>query len=379
MGKLRLRETYLEKDLVLADAGTLVTDINVVDPIMDLFIKFYATNGATYNRRNYIFDVVSNIEVVDGSDVLFGLKPKECLAMNAYHYKESLHWGINEIADKEQHCTFKIPWGLGRYDPTIAFDPTQFKNPQLRITWNLAALQAVGAEGFLSGSGRVDVIATIAERYPTRPAGFLMHKHIHEWVTPSAASRRIEMPVDYTHRTVFLRVDEDAIATAPNPCRDPWNVIDEALYNVDEKKYIPFEWDTDDWMYWLKEFYGMWHQGMDFNWSQGTGLCRHVFLPANQALACTPKESTTDPEFWSQLTGNYVYFKRATALAAEKKHVKADGTMPFSTWAYPFGDPEDMEEWLEVRDIGHIRFEIHHATNSEKHIGQIFLTQYRPY
>lgn len=355
------------------------TDINVVDPIMDIFIKFAAQNGGTYNRKNYIFDTVDVIELVDGSDVLFSLKPKECLALDAYHYKESLHWGINELKDEWQECTFKIPFGIGRYDPTLAFDATRFKNPQLRITWNLAAVRAMGADAFLDQKPVLDIIATIAERYPVRPVGFLMHKHIHEYTTPTAAGLRIEMPVDYTHRTVFLRVDEDPLATATEPTWDPWQVITEARYNVDERKYVPFDWYTDDWMYWLKEFYGMWHQGMDFDWSMGTGLCRHVFLPANQALAAIPKDSGADAESWSQLTGNYVYIKRKTEAAAEKKHVKIDGTMPFSTWAYPFGDPEDAEEWLEVRDIGNIRLELTHPTNAKDHIAQIFLTQYRPY
>lgn len=355
------------------------TDINVVDPIMDIFIKFAAQNGGTHNRRNYIFDVVDLIQIVDGSDVLFSLKPKECLAMNAYHYKESLHWGINELADAWQECVFKIPFGLGRYDPTIAFDATRFANPQIRITWNLAAVRAMGDEGFLDQKPVLDIIASIAERYPARPVGFLMHKHIHEYVTPTAAGLRVEMPVDYPHRTVFLRVDEDPLETATYPHWDPWQVITDARYNVDERKYVPFDWCTDDWMYWLKEFYGMWHQGEDFNWSGGIGLHRHVYLPANQALAAIPKETGTDPEYWSQLTGNYVHLKRATPKAEELKHVKIDGTMPFSTWAYPFGDPEDMEEWLQVSDIGNIRFELTHATGAKDHISQVFLTQYRKY
>lgn len=368
MGKLRLRETYIRDNEHLPNSGSRSYPINIVDPIPDLYFKFTARNSTIDNVRNYLFDVVNEIEVIDGSDVLFSLNPREILAMNAYHYKESLHWGITEMANAYQKCVFKIPFGLGRYDPSLGFDPSKFKNPQIRFSWDLENERAVGTHAFVDDSLYVDIIATVAERYPARPAGFLMHKHIHEWETAATGVHRVEMPVDYPHRTVFMGVKENTSC--------PWSILSKAKYNVDQEKYVPFNWWTDDWSFWLKEFYGMWHQGMDFWLSGATGLYRHLFLEDNKAFATLPKNKGADI-WWSQGTGCKIYWSSDTAFAYQGIHVKHDGTLPFSTWAYPFGDPGDLEEWLQVRDIGKIYFEITQAVADQT--ARVALTQYRNY
>ena len=372
MGKLRLRETYIRDGEALPNSGSRSYPLNIVDPIPDLYFKFTATNGHYGNIRNYMFDVVEEIEVIDGSDVLFSMKPREILALDAYHYKESLHWGIDEIADHDQECVFKIPFGLGRYDPTIGLDPTKFKNPQVRFSWDLENVTAVGNTGFVDDSLLVDIVATVAEKYPVRPSGFLMHKHITEWETMLTGVHRVEMPVDYPHRTVFMSVKEKI--TENKTC--PWSILTDAKYNVDQEKYVPFNWHTDDWSLWLKEFYGMWHQGMEFVMSGGTGAWRNLFLEDNKALALTSKGQDKFP-WWSQGTGCQVYISGGAAITTFNVHVKMDGSLPFSTWAYPFGDPKDMEEWLQVLDIGKIYFEITQARADE--LARVALTQYRTY
>lgn len=382
MGKLRLREDYILDGYSLPDAGSHTEPINIVDPIMDLYFKFACTNGSVSNVRNYIFDILNEIEVIDGSDVLFSLKPREHLAMNAYHYKESMHWGITEVKDKVQECVFKIPFGLDRYDPTIAFDPTKFKNPQIRFSWDLSNRRAKSTtDAFVTDTLAVDIVATIAERFPVRPSGFLMHKHIHEWTTVGGSNvHRVEMPVDYPHRTVFLGLRDWYTDHTMDEC--PWAVLTDAKYNVDQNKYIPFDWHTDDWAYWLKEFYGLWHQGMNFlPWVTNVqaNQWRHLFLPVNRAMGVTSKTTTIVP-WWSQGTGCKIWFSGGSAVT-DMIHVKVDGSLPFNTWAYPFGDPGDMEEWLQVRDIGKIYFEITEGAlaghKDEK--ARVCLTQYRPY
>ena len=382
MGKLRLREDYILDGHALPDAGSHPEPINIVDPIMDLYFKFACTNGSESNIRNYIFDILNEIEVIDGSDVLFSLKPREILAMNAYHYKESMHWGINELPNAVQECVFKIPFGLDRYDPTIAFDPTKFKNPQIRFSWDLSNRRAKSpTTAFVTDTLAVDIVATIAEKFPVRPAGFLMHKHIQEWTTVGGGNvHRVEMPVDYAHRTVFLGLRDWYVDHTMAKC--PWVLLPDAKYNVDQNKYIPFDWHTDDWMLWLKEFYGLWHQGMKFIPSglpDANTTWRHLFLPANKSMAFLSKTAAI-VWWWSQVTGCKIYISGATGTT-DQVQVKIDGALPFNTWAYPFGDPGDMEEWLQVGDIGKIYFEITEGALAEDkdERARVCLTQYRPY
>ena len=375
---VRLRETYIEDGYNLPDAGTRITDINIVDPIQDLCVIFEGTNGGTSNIENYIFDIVDQIEVIDGSDVLFSLKPKEILALNAYHYKESLGWGIDERADEIQRCTFKIPFGLGRFDPNIALDPTQHMNPQLRVTWDIANIRAAGATGFLANNLFLTVIATIAEKATVRPTSFLQTKHTYEWETAAAGEEVIEMPVDYPHRTVFMRVNElqDSDGKYKEGSAYPNTVLTDGKYSVDQDKYIPFDFHTDDWREWLKEWYGFWHQGEYFTFATPTNMCRHNFLPGNQAIAFLGINTAGD-EIWSAGTGCMKCMSAGTAVASLTIHQKADGTLPFSTWAYPFGDPLQREEWLQISDIKNIKFRIEQAVAG--YLGQVFLTQERSY
>jgi len=128
---VRMRQPYLRHAYALPDAGSHIEDINILDPIMDFYIRMYATNGGTSNISNSIIDVLNSIEVIDGSDILWSLDSEEILANQYYHYKESTDMGIDERDDEVQATVFKIPFGLGRMHPDIAFDPTRFANPQL--------------------------------------------------------------------------------------------------------------------------------------------------------------------------------------------------------------------------------------------------------
>ena len=369
MPKLELREDYLLDGYSLANAGSYTHKIKFVDPCMDLYIKLEAQNGAQGNYSNFLFDVVEYIEIVDGSDVLFHLDPEQLLALDLYHYKESLHIGLDERPNEIQTCVLKIPFSRERYDPLISFDPTRFKNPVFKIKWNLAAVNAIGLTGFVDGSLYLDLIATIAEKYPARPEGFFMHKHKYDWETAGAGDEPIELPTDHPYRTLFMRVKESDYL--------PWNVITEAKLDVDEGKWIPFEWHTDDWMLWLKEWYGMWHWPAYWWLSTGTGgLVKEPFLAANLAMALLGKDAFQDP-WWSNLTGCNVGISTSTAVTSGKLHAKLDGTLPFNTWAWPHGDPEDPEEWLPAPDHKHIF--LYATQDIAEQTGQVFLTQYRKY
>jgi len=202
---VRMRQPYLRHAYALPDAGSHIEDINILDPIMDFYIKMYATNGATSNLDNSIIDVLNSIEVIDGSDVLWALDSEEILANQFYHYKESTDLGLDERVDRVQATTFKVPFGLGRMHPDIALDPTRFANPQLVLDWDLENIRAVGADAFVTDTLHVDIMADVIDEAPKRPDGYLMTKQIKEYVATGLAEERTELPVDYSYRTLYVR------------------------------------------------------------------------------------------------------------------------------------------------------------------------------
>jgi len=364
---VRLRQPYLRHALALPNAGSHIEDINIKDPIMDFYIRMYATNGATSNVENSIIDVLNSIEIIDGSDVLWALDSEEILANQYYHYKESTDMGIDERPGVEQATVFKIPLGIGRFHPEVAFDPTRFANPQLVLDWDLANIRAVGADAFVDASLHVDIMADVIDEAPARPTGYLMTKQITEYVATASADARVELPVDYAYRTLYVRSYLD------NHC--PCSSLEKVEHSVNEQKYRPFDIYTDDWEEWLKEWYGYWHQGYWYFLAITATEQRNPYLRANLAVSLEAMTAATDIQLDS-LANCQINMTGANA-AAEHIHASVSGALPFGTWAWPYGDPESPEEWLQFAYTDKSRLVLTSFALTPR--VQVFLTQHRMY
>jgi len=363
---VRMRQPYLRRDYRLADAGTHTEEINIKDPIMDFMIKLEATNGGTSNVENSIIDVLSSISLVDGSDVLWALDSEEILANSFYHYKESQHLGIDETLSVTQGTVFKIPLGIGRMHPEIAFDPTRFANPQIVIEWNLAAIRAVGADAFLTNTLDLTIMADVIDKAPMRPTGYLMTKELSEWET-TVGEQRIELPSDYTYRTLYVRAFEDE--------KDPETIFSKAEHSINEQKYRPFDIYTDDWTDWLKEWYGYWHMNAIYASAINATENRNPYLRGNIGASIMPDAGFTLLTLDS-LANALLNWTGANAALGEL-HASVAGNIPFGTWAWPYGDPDDPEEWLKMAYEDKSRLIVTGAIADCRL--QAFLTQHRMY
>ena len=365
---VRMRQPYLRHAFALPDAGTHNEDINLLDPIMDFYIRMYATNGATSNVSNSIIDVLNSIQIIDGSDILWALDSEEILANQFYHYKESTDMGIDERLDQVVGTVFKIPLGIGRMHPEIAFDPTRFANPRIVLDWDLANIRAAGADAFVTDTLHVDIMADVIDMAPKRPDGYLMTKQIKEYVATAAAEERTELPVDYAYRTLYVR------SFLANKC--PVASLEKVEHTINEDKYRPFDIYTDDWLEWLKEWYGMWHQGMWYWIDASIAGTRNPYLRGNLAASLEASVAATDIILTS-LANCEINYTNAL-IAATAIHASVAGALPFGTFAWPYGDPEDPEEWLQFASTDKSRLKV---TSEAAHTPrvQVFLTQHRKY
>ena len=94
---MKYREIYLEKDKTLADSGSQTIEVSVVDPISELFVKLYATNGATSNKGSPIARCISKIEVFDGADKLFSMDGRLAHALAYYRSSRIPATTLNSI------------------------------------------------------------------------------------------------------------------------------------------------------------------------------------------------------------------------------------------------------------------------------------------
>ena len=364
---VRMRQPYLRRDYRLANAGTHIEEINIKDPIMDFLVKLEATNGGTSNIENSIIDVLESISIVDGSDVLWALDSEEILANQFYHYKESQHLGIDETLSVVQGTVFKIPLGIGRMHPEVAFDPTKFANPQMVIEWDLdGARGALGADAFLTDTLDLTIMADVIDEAPARPTGYLMTKQITEFLT-TVGEHRVEMPVDYPYRTVYIRSFIDA--------KDPETYLEKAEHSINERKYRPFDIYMDDWTDWLKEWYGRWHMSAEYQSAMNATEDRNPYLRGNIGASIMPDAGFTLLTLDSLANALLNWTGANAALAGI--HASVSGTLPFGTWAWPYGDPETPEEWLKLTRDDKSRLLVTGAIADAT--AQVFLTQYRTY
>jgi len=372
---IKLRQPYLRHGLALPNAGTHIEPINIEDPIVDFYIRMYAQNGATHNLRNPIKCVLDQIDIVDGSDVLFSLNSYEILAMSFYHYKESLEMGHDERPDMWQYTDFNIPLGIERVDPVVAFDPTRFSNPQLVLHWNLANVNPIGATGYVDDSLRVDIMADVIDKAPVRPSGYLMTKEVLQWISEDGAQKRIDLPTDYAYRTMFLRANMHC-STPYYDAELTTGVIGKVRHDCDEQKYIPFEIYADDWHVWDKKWYGYWHQGYWFFVSGASTTWRDINFRGNLAVAGALDASGTDTTVVKPSACQEVTIITPTGSDAAV-HVKADGTLPTGTFAWPYGDADEPEEWFQVMEHKNSRLTVDQEDDDCP--VEVFLTQYRTY
>jgi hypothetical protein len=232
---MRIRDTYLEKSLGLDDSGTKTFNIDVTDPITQLFLRFGATNGATYNKASPIARCISKIEVVDGSDVLWSLNGRMAAGLwgglNGRHPGEYL---TESGSDTPVEC-FPLNFGRHLYDPIYALNPRAFANPQLKITWNLATVNSVSATGFSTGTLDVSIIARCMEDAPD-PSGLLMTKEVYDFTSLASGDTRVDMPSDYPWRLLMLMIYENEVDLRAN--------ITNVKLSCNGDKFIPFNEDS---------------------------------------------------------------------------------------------------------------------------------------
>lgn len=201
---MKYRDNEIYHDLGLDDTGTKIIDLNFNDPLSAISFLFYGLNGGTSNKKNSMHDIVTKIELVDGSDVLGSLSLKELQALHAYQtgiFPYSLH-DENADADSKDHAT--LFFGRWMWDREYFMPLPKFANPQLKITTDEDVIRAMGADGFLSGSLDVSIVAHVMEDEALTSKGFFMNKEIYSFTSGTSGNEYIELPRDYPYAAFMI-------------------------------------------------------------------------------------------------------------------------------------------------------------------------------
>lgn len=346
---MRYRHAYIEDNKVLANSGTEVIDIRVTEPITELMVRIYALNYNSGNVQSPIARCISKIEIVDGSDVLFSLRGQQAIALYYFDAGRMPSRNINEHWNNAQVDHFPIRFGRFLGDPVLAFDPTKFTNPQLKITWDLETVNTVDSDGFQSGSGRLTVIANIMEEAGAAPTGFLMNKEHYSFTTADSGDENIDLPTDYPYRKLLVRsyIAGNEMAA----------VITDLKLTVDQGKFVPFDLHSVDLARKMEDWFGVARQEIHFlaDHLDTREVWMDMEVGAWGLLHSDLSGVVTIGDSWASRVTLGLRDQDGAAMTAAYGYIYTTARCPESCFCYPFGRQDQIAEAFNAPGFNSVR------------------------
>lgn len=348
----KVRQTLLQNAYVLPDSGELVTNVGTDAVITRLDIQLQATNGATNNKHATALDCLTQVDIMDGSQPIVSASGSELAGMAANRWSRMLNGVVDESPSAVQYV--RIPLEFGRWfgDEQLALDCSKFTNLQIRTKFNLAAVRAVGATGFVSGTGRLTMLAHIMEG-GANPSGYLSVKRHALFTTAASGVQPFDLPVDKLIRSIGIRTILDGTGKFAG--------ISHAKLNLNESKEIPFDIDTIDLLESLMNDSGTYEYRHIFH-AQNTnvlyGLLKYFDVMELTSETATALAQATNTGIGED-TLSLITTSTGAALAVDTKiNAMVRGFMPYGTGYIDFGSYDDPNSWLNAPNYKKARLEL---------------------
>ena len=333
----RLTEILSPEDL--GAAGTKVIDLNMKDIVSRIDIIFRTKNAAN-SFTDHPAANISKIELVDGSDVFFSLSGREAQALNFYDRGQPVDNHLTGSNGEWMRAVFGLDFGKYLHDPDLAFDPTKFTNPQLKITWDQDVASAGADDNYIT------VLAHLFDELKPTPAGFLMSKQIYSYTPSANANEHIDLPTDYPMRKLLVGSHQEE--------RTFTQMIAELKLSEDNDKRVPWDMTGDELFYLMKQFYPEYIENVYM--VIDTSATPFRVTPSEDAVIVGSKTST--------VTGHFVIFQNGglasgTAETTEETiYMLCKGYIPHGVVSIPFGMPDVPGDWYDVRKVGSLKLRV---------------------
>lgn len=320
----------------IATAGTKTLDLTLKDLISRINLQVKATNNGSAPTAHPAA-IISKIEVVDGSDVLFGLSGKELLAMQFYSTRQT-PFVINNYLDNVMNVVnYEIHFGRYLYDPLLALDPTKFTNPQIKVTHNLAS------GGSSPDACTLEITADIFDQKAATLQGFLMSKENVSYSLVASANEYIDLPVDYNMRKLII------MSHAGD--KQPWEQYNEVKLSEDNDRRVPVNDRTSDL---VKYMTACWPPLREYIEGVALTTTRDFYVMSTYEMEFSGVAMGFAAGY---LTSDYAYGGNIDIRGSASCNFKAlvQGYCPFGALVIPFGDQQLIEDWYNLADVGNLR------------------------
>jgi len=332
---------------------TVVIDLDMQDIISDISLIFEGT-GSTYLNTSPLFDGITNIEIVDGSEVLWSLGGVEAEAVDWYAQGGQFHNNYNYAINGGGYTrTLTMHFGRYRYDPLLALDPSRYKNLQLRVTLD------IDGGGNAPGTVYLQCWANLFDEKAVSPIGFLMTKEVKMYTGASTTHEYTDLPVDHPYRAIYLR--GHLADTEANHCFSNFKLLE------DQGKKIPYDLDAHALQRVITENYP---QVDEHYWMAPHTSVRYLYIAATAQVTALaqPWAAAAADQGTTCYSGDGGKLYVITASAATQVQIHARGAFPHATFEIPMGLKNDPNDWFDPSGIRNLKADITGGASSVNHV-----------
>lgn len=337
---MKVRDDCLEHQFDLGTSGTKIFDLDYSDVITGIDLDFGATNGATSNKNSPIERCISKIEITDGGVSLWNLPGDVAYALFAQENGSPGDDYYSECPTDTPYVSIPIRFGRYLYDPDLGFVPRNFKNPQLKVTFDEAEVNTAGDDGFVSDSIHLSIITRLMEDAPA-PGGFLMCQDLDDYTSLASGDHKTDMPTDYPYRLIMVRAYEAGT--------DLRGVISNYKLNCDRGKFIPFDLSSGNLLSRMAEVFPLTLRSNYIRADDADVVQTWMGIDIAQAIhARTADHIVSAGAFWpGQVTVQCATHAGASADNIDA-HLIVHGYCPHNTLLIPFGRLDVIAEWFNA-------------------------------
>ena len=316
--------------------ATKTIDIDLNKPISRITIQMKGTNSTSVPTAHPA-KMLTKIELVDGSNVLYSLNGLQAQAINFYESGKLPLGLISYAADVQCAAVAEINFGRYLWDEQLAFDPAKFSNPQLRISHNLAL------GGSLPDAATLNVFAHAFDDKVPVPVGFLMSKEQFAYTLVASAKESIDLATDLPYRFLFVK--------SLTAGKQPWEQYNQIkLTENNDSRVVINDEKTSDLIKLLQDY----PRFKEYIQAYGLGAACSMYCASTYEVAVSALgvDSADAALFSTQPYGGVIV---ATGTAAKLSQWQVSGFMPHGVLAIPFGKRDIMEDWYDVTKVGSLK------------------------
>jgi len=356
---MNYRQASLLAEEDASTAATKTIDLDIKDVISRIQVKYGFTNGS-HDATDHPAKIISKVEIVDGSTVLYSLSGREIEALDFFDGRRVRPYELEYRSGCPGFELLNLNFGRKLYDPLLAFDPKKFSNPQIKVSHN----KALG--GSAPSSSTLEIVADVFDQKAVTPQGYLMSKE-HETATLVAnAYVNVDLPTDHVMRKLLVMV------------RTAGYELDNQLSTIklseDNDKRVIIDANIDDYFQEIDNLFGPYREQMVGTFS---GVASHGWYCtpiSHSELHVRPIGGATvalDAEF-----GGGYFTMTPSGVTAWRGGVQ--GFEPHGAVPVLCGDQDEIADWYDVTKVGALKLRLKAASGPSGSV-EVVTQQLRKY